>query len=92
MLYSPHSADDIAADEGFDEFVGETGKPTADFPLYEGSHGSSSLSSAANEGMFPELSTFGGQFAPHGWSGRGTDLAQQFGMGDLMHLDDECDE
>ena len=92
MLYSPHSANDIAADEGFDEFVGETGKPTADFPLYDGSHGTSSISSTANEGMFPELSTYGGQFPPSGWSGRGTDLAQQLGMGDLMQLDDEYDE
>lgn len=92
MLYSPHSPNDIAADEGFDEFVGETGKPTTDFALYDGSHGTSSFSSAADEGMFQELSTFGGQFAPTGWSGRGTELAQQFGMGDLMQLDDEYDD
>ena len=87
MLYSPHSAH--AADEGYDEFIAEAGKPTTDFPLYEGSHGASSLGSTANENMFPELTTFGSQFAPSGWSGRGTDLAQQFGMSDLMQLDDE---
>lgn len=87
MLYSPHST--YTADEGYDEFIAEAGKPTADFPLYEGSHGASNLSSAANENMFPELPTFGSQFAPSGWSGRGTDLAQQFGINDFMQLDDE---
>jgi len=85
MLYSPPSA--YAADEGYDEFMAEAGKPTADFALYDGSHGASSLSSTANENMFPELSTFGSQFAPSGWSGRGTDLAQQFGINDFMQLD-----
>lgn len=87
MLYSPHSAH--AADEGYDDFITETGKPTTDFALYDGSHGTSSLSSAGNENMFPELPTFGSQFAPSGWSGRGTDLAQQLGMGDFMDFDDD---
>ena len=87
MLYSPPSAH--AADEGFDEFIAEAGKPTTDFPLYDGLQGTPSLDSAPNENMFPELPTFGSQFAPSGWSGLGTDLAQQFGMADFMHLDDE---
>jgi len=87
MLYTPQSAH--AADEGYDEFTAEAGKPTGDFPLYDGSHGASDLNSAANENMFPELPTFGSQFAPSGWSGRGTELAQQFGMSDFMQLDDE---
>jgi len=87
MLYTPQSAH--AADEGYDEFMAEAGKPTGDFPLYDGSHGASDLNSAANENMFPELPTFGSQFAPSGWSGRGTELAQQFGMSDFMQLDDE---
>ncbi len=88
MLYSPHSANEIAADEGFDEFVAESGKPTADFALFDGSQATSSLCSTSNDGMFPELSTFGSQFAAPGWSGDGTELAEPFGMNDMMDLDD----
>ena len=87
MLYSPYSmqSNDPSADEGFVEFNNDLLKPTHDFSLFDSSNPSLSLNSATNEGMFQDLSTFN---ACPTWSGRGTDLVHQLGMGDLMHLEE----
>ncbi|KAI9819504.1 MAG: copper-binding transcription factor [Pycnora praestabilis] len=87
MLYSPHSVNDVAADEGYEDFIGDSGKPTTDFALFS-STGESSVTSASNEAMFQDMSTLGGQFGQEGWSQQGVDLAH-FGLGgDMMQLDD----
>ncbi|KZF23847.1 hypothetical protein L228DRAFT_238362 [Xylona heveae TC161] len=62
MLYSPCSANDLSADEGFDEFTGEYGKPIADFSLY-GDAGESSQTMARNTPMFQDWSLLGNQQA-----------------------------
>ena len=87
MLYSPYSnrSNDLSVDEGFDEYSNDLLKPTHDFSLFDSSNPSLSPNSATNEGMFQDLSTF--NVCPT-WSGRGTDLAHQLGMGDLMHLEE----
>lgn len=77
MLYSPYSNNDTPMDEGFEDM---TQKPVCDFPLFEANHSTSSMMSGSNEAMFHELSAF----APTNWSGRGTELAQNLGMADLM--------
>jgi len=86
MLYTPYSmhSNDISGDEGYAEYP-EVLKPGHDFPLFDSSNAASSLNSTSNEGMFQDLSTFN---VPTGWSGRGTDLAQQFGMDDMMPIDE----
>lgn len=83
MLYSPYSNNDAAIDEGYDDF--DTGKPATDFALFDGSHTTSSMSSTGNEQMFQDLDSM----VPTAWSGRGTDLAHQLGINDLMQVDDE---
>ncbi|MCJ1466100.1 copper-binding transcription factor [Pseudocyphellaria aurata] len=84
MLYSPYSSNDAAVDEAYDDF--DTEKPASDFALFDrSSHTTSSMISTGNENMFQDLDSI----APTGWSGRGTDLANQFGMNDLMQVDDE---
>ena len=85
MLCSPYSQNEASTDEGYDDFVTESGKPGADFPLFGDSNNGSSLSSADNDQMFPILGTF----APTNWFGRGTDLAQPLGLSDLMQVDEE---
>lgn len=87
MLYSPHSmlSNDLSADEGFVEFNNDLLKPTHDFSLFDSSNPTLSLNSATNEGMFQDLSTFNTYTT---WSGRGVDLAHQFGTGDLMHIEE----
>ncbi len=85
MLYSPYSQNENSVDEGYDDFATDAGKPANDFPLFGDSHNSSSLSSAGNEQMFQDLAAF----VPSNWSGRGTELAQQLGMNDLMQVDEE---
>ena len=85
MLYSPYSAQDASTDEGFDEFIADAGKPSCDFALFDGSHPTSSTSSRSNECMFQDLATI----APTTWSGRGTDLAHQLGINDLMQVDED---
>ena len=77
MFYSPYSNNDTPMDEGSEEM---TQKPVGDFPLFDGAQGTSSLMSSGNDAMFHELSAF----APTAWSGRGTELAHQLGMPDLM--------
>ena len=86
MLYSPYSTytNDIGADETFGEYPHDVQKPTHDFSLFDDSNVTSSLSSIANEGMFQELANFN---VPSTWSGHGTDLAQHFGLGELMDVD-----
>ncbi|MCJ1246204.1 copper-binding transcription factor [Trapelia coarctata] len=84
MLYTPYSmhSNDLSADEGYVEYH-DVLKPGHDFALFDSSNAASSLNSTSNEGMFQDLSTF-----PTGWSGRGTDLAQQFGIDDMMRIDE----
>lgn len=86
MLYSPYSDRDVPRDEGYDDFVSDTGKPDNDFPLFDGSTRPTSYTSSTDKGhMFQDLATL----VPSAWSGRGTDLAQQLGINDLMQMDDE---
>ena len=88
MLYSPYSnnADDASVDEGYGDFTNDVQRPAHDFPLFDNSRSASGLNSTATGSLFPELP--GSGFVPSAWSGRGTDLAHQFGMGDLM-MDEE---
>ncbi|KAL8842738.1 MAG: hypothetical protein Q9170_000394 [Blastenia crenularia] len=83
MLYSPYSQNEVPIDEGFEDFSAEAGKPSGDFPLFDGAHASSSMTGAGNQCMFQDLSTFSA------WSGRGTDLARQLGVNNLMDVDEE---
>lgn len=86
MLYSPYSNNDGPRDEGYDDFVSDTGKPDNDFPLFDGPTRPASYTSSIDKGhMFQDLATI----VPSAWSGRGTDLAQQLGINELMQLDDE---
>ncbi|KAH0537088.1 hypothetical protein FGG08_006090 [Glutinoglossum americanum] len=50
VLYSPESGNEIT-DEGYDEFLGSSGKPINDFQLFPS--GASGSSHGMNEGMFP---------------------------------------
>jgi hypothetical protein len=50
VLYSPESANEIT-DEGYDEFLGASGKPIGDFQLFPSS--ASGSSDGMNDGMFP---------------------------------------
>lgn len=86
MLYSPYSmhSNEVQTDEGFGDYIQEFHKPTQDFPLFENSNMGSSMNMTANEGMFQDLPPFS---VPSAWSGRGTDLAHQLGMADMMHTD-----
>ncbi|KAL8993850.1 MAG: hypothetical protein Q9169_006038 [Polycauliona sp. 2 TL-2023] len=84
MLYSPYSQNDSTVDEGYEEFSIDGGKPTEDFSLFDSVPGSSSMTSNGSQRMFQDLS-----FVPSVWSGRGTALAQQLGMNNLMELDEE---
>lgn len=85
MLYSPYSNNERSVDEGYEEFTTDVGKPANDFALFDCSQATSGLRSTSSEQMFQDLATF----VPTGWSGRGTDLAQQLGMNDLMQVDEE---
>ena len=85
MLYSPYSQNEGAIDEGYEDFSGDVGKPTEDFALFDSAPGSSSMTSTGNQHMFQDLSNF----VPTVWSGRGTALAQQLGMNNLMEIDEE---
>ncbi|KAI9794317.1 MAG: copper-binding transcription factor [Piccolia ochrophora] len=86
MLYSPASADDIVADEGFDDFVPTTGKPTNDFRLFASDN--SSTVGSANDGMFPELPSFENQMLPNHAPLAGSGLSQQLPVfTDYMELD-----
>lgn len=86
MLYSPYSNDDACRDEGYDDFASDTGKPDNDFALFDGSSRSEFTGGYRDKGhMFQDLATLG----PSVWSGRGTDLAQQLGMNELMQVDEE---
>ena len=86
MLCSPYSQNGGSVDEGFGDYSRVPAKPAHDFPLYDSNTKYSSQNVAGGDAMFQELSNFP---FPTGWSGRGTDLAQQLGMSDLMHIDDE---
>lgn len=83
MLYSPYSQNDSSIDEGFEDFASEVGKPSNDFALFDQTN--HSLGNTTNGHMFQDLSTV----VPSAWSGRGTDLAQQLGVNDLMQVDEE---
>lgn len=86
MLYSPYSNDDASRDEGYDDFVPDMGKPDNDFALFDGSaRPASYANNVENRHMFQDLSAL----VPSAWSGRGTDLAQQLGVSELMPMDDE---
>ncbi|KAI9769628.1 MAG: copper-binding transcription factor [Geoglossum simile] len=50
VLYSPESANETT-DEGYDEFLGTSGKPIGDFQLFPSS--ASGSSDGLNDGMFP---------------------------------------
>ena len=82
MLYSPYANDVV--DEGYGDFSTNAGKPANDFALFDDSHPASGLSHGAGN-LFSDLPPF----QPSTWSGRGTDLAQQLGMNEMMHLDEE---
>lgn len=86
MLFTPYSmpSNDLSVDEGFVEYH-DVLKPGRDFLLFDSSNGASSLNSTSNECMFQDLSTVN---VPTGWSGRGTELAQHFGMDDMMPMDE----
>jgi len=86
MLYSPSSSNDIAADEGFEEFAGDFAKPTGDFSLFPSS-GESSVNSAGNEGMFQDWSTLSGPPEQASYWRQPSGLSQ-FGFGDMMQLDE----
>ena len=81
MLYSPYSQNEGPVDEGYEDFVAD-GKPN-DFPLFEGH--AANAGGSENGQLFQDLSSFG----PSAWSGRGTELAQQLGMQDMMQVDEE---
>lgn len=86
MLYSPYSDNDASRDEGYDDFISDTGKPDNDFALFGGSaRPASYANSVENRHMFQDLSTL----VPSAWSGRGNDLAQQLGVSELMPMDDD---
>lgn len=86
MLYSPFSNGELSNDEGYDDFAPDNGKLANDFALFDGScHHTPSISSTGNEHMFQDLATI----VPSAWSGRGTELANQLGMNDLMQLDED---
>lgn len=85
MLCSPYSQNEGPVDEGYDDFSAEAGKPSGDFALFDSTHDSSSMTSTGNQCMFQDLSSF----VPSVWSGRGTDLARQLGMNNLMDVDEE---
>ncbi|KAI4201181.1 MAG: hypothetical protein LQ346_002235 [Caloplaca aetnensis] len=85
MLYSPYSQNEGPHDEGYEDFPGDAGKPTEDFALFDNAHPSSSMADTGNGRMFQDLSTF----VPNVWSGRGTELARQLGMNNLMDVDEE---
>ncbi len=82
MLYTPHSQNDLVADEGFEDFISDSGKPTGDFSLFSG--GESSVASTANEGMFPEIAPYGSHVPQESWSLQASDFLNQFGLGDLQ--------
>lgn len=84
MLYSPYSQNEGPVDEGYEDFVSD-GKPSSDFALFDGSGHTSNLGGTGNGQMFQDLTSFG----PTGWSGRGTELAHQLGMQDIMQVDEE---
>ncbi|KAL9038204.1 MAG: hypothetical protein Q9180_003273 [Flavoplaca navasiana] len=85
MLYSPYSQNESAVDEGYEDFSADAGKPTEDFALFDSVPGSSSMMNNGSQCMFQDLS----HFVPSVWSGRGTALAQQLGMNNLMEIDEE---
>lgn len=85
MLYSPYSQNENAVDEGYEDFSADAGKPTEDFALFDSVPGSSSMMNNGSQCMFQDLS----HFVPSVWSGRGTALAQQLGMNNLMEIDEE---
>ena len=86
MLYSPRSNEDFIKDEGYDEFTSDAGKPSMDFPLYDGSS-RVHLGINGSEGgqFFQDLATI----VPINWSGHGAELAQQLEMNDLMQVDED---
>lgn len=81
MLYSPYH--NGVVDEGYGDFATNAGKPATDFALFD-SRPSSSLGGS----LFSDLPNLPA-FQPTTWSGRGTDLAQQLGMNEMMQLDEE---
>lgn len=86
MLYSPYSDNDASRDEGYDDFVSDIGKPDNDFALFDASARPASYGNSGEKTqLFQDLSTL----VPSAWSGRGTDLAQQLGVNELMSMDDE---
>ncbi|KAI4261888.1 MAG: hypothetical protein L6R42_002924 [Xanthoria sp. 1 TBL-2021] len=85
MLYSPYSQNESTVDEGYEDFSADAGKPTEDFELFDSAPCSASMTSNGSQRMFQDLSNF----VPSVWSGRGTALAQQLGMNNLMEIDDE---
>ncbi|KAL9600872.1 MAG: hypothetical protein Q9219_002914 [cf. Caloplaca sp. 3 TL-2023] len=85
MLYSPYSQHEGLVDEGFEDFPAESGKPSGDFALFDSAHASASMTNTGDQRMFQDLSAF----VPTVWSGRGTDLARQLGMNNLMDVDED---
>ncbi|KAL2037693.1 hypothetical protein N7G274_009638 [Stereocaulon virgatum] len=83
MLYTPYIHNDV--DEGYSEFTTNVGKPANDFALFDDSRPTSSLSHSAPMNLFNDLPPF----QPTTWSQNGNALAQQMGLNDMMHLDEE---
>jgi len=82
MLYSPYA--NGVVDEGYGDFATDVRKAANDFALFDDSRPASSLGNGAIN-LFSDLPPF----QPSTWSGRGTDLAQQLGMSEMMQLDEE---
>ncbi|KAL6720682.1 hypothetical protein ACLMJK_002607 [Lecanora helva] len=80
MLFSPYTNEVL--DEGYGDFT--TGKPANDFALFDDSRPASSLGNGAVN-LFSDLPPF----QPTTWSDSGSDLAQQYGMNDMMPFDEE---
>ena len=84
MLYSPFSnqAHEFGVDETYGEFASDIQKSAQDFTLYSDSNVPSVTDSLINDSMFQDLNNLNNM--PSTWSGRGSDLAQQFNLPDLM--------
>lgn len=83
MLYTPYTHNNV--DEGYSEFTTNAGKPANDFALFDDSRPTSGLGATGNMSLFQDLPPF----QPTTWSQNGNELAQQMGLNDMMHLDEE---
>ena len=84
MLYSPFSnnANDFGVDETYGDFTCEVQKSSQDFTLYSDATVPTVTDNLFNQSMFQDLNNLNS--LPSTWSGRGLELAQQFGLPDFM--------